>query len=222
MGSVANQGRTVIFVSHNMGMVTSLCGIGLVIENGAITFRGRVGEAVNFYHRGVLAPVEATSRPPHVLYDAPETAAQHDFCITRVEMLDVRGNPKATLSTFDDVVFRVWYYARRSVDRGSVVLEITSLDGAPLLLLSTEPDGVLPLPFEVGTGCVDCVVEKIPFAAGDYILAGALAIPWVEWLWRNRELARLTVSPRDVYGSGLAPQSVRSLTAVNHIWRVAH
>jgi len=222
MGSVANQGRTVVFVSHNMGAVANLCGAGLVIEKGVLAFRGRVGEAVNFYNRGLLGPEEETGRPAHVLYDAPGNAAQHDFSITRVEMLDARGNPKSMLSTFDDVVFRFWYHAKRPVQRGSVVLEITSLEGTPLLFLSTQPDGVLPLPFEAGTACVDCVLERIPFAAGDYILGGALAIPWLEWLWRNRELARVTVLPRDVYGSGLAPHSGRALMAVNHTWRAAH
>jgi lipopolysaccharide transport system ATP-binding protein len=221
MGDVAKAGRTVVFVSHNMGAVTNLCGSGLVIEKGVIAFRGLVGDAVNFYNRGLLAPEEATGRPPHVLYDAPGNVAQHDFSITRVEMLDVRGNPKSLLSTFDDVVFRFWYHAKRPVQRGSVVLEITSLDGTSLLLLSTQPDGVLPLPFEVGRGCVDCVLERIPFTAGDYILGGSLAIPWTDWLWRNRELARVTVLPRDVYGSGLAPHSARALIAVNHTWRVA-
>jgi lipopolysaccharide transport system ATP-binding protein len=221
MGSVANQGRTVIFVSHNMGAVTNLCGSGLVIEKGVIAFRGRAGDAVNFYNRGLLAPEGATGRPPHVLYDAPGNAAQHDFSIIRVEMLDVGGNPKSTLYTFDDVLFRFWYHAKRPLQRGSVVLEITSLDGTPLFVLSTQPDGVLPLRFEVGTACVDCVLERIPFAAGDYILGGALAVPWLEWLWRNRELARVTVLPRDVYGSGLAPHSPRCLLAVNHAWRVA-
>jgi lipopolysaccharide transport system ATP-binding protein len=221
MTDVARQGRTVIFVSHNMGAVTNLCGSGLVLEKGGIAFRGDARDAVDFYNRAMFASEEATGRPPHVLYDAPENAAQHDFAITRVEMLDTAGNPKPTLSTWDDVVIRFWYHSKRALQRGSVVLELMGLDGSPLLLLSTQPDSVLPLPFQVGTSYVDCLLEKIPFAAGDYILGGALAIPCSEWLWRDRALARVTVLPRDVFGSGLAPHTGRALIAVDHTWRVA-
>jgi lipopolysaccharide transport system ATP-binding protein len=221
MTEVARRGRTVVFVSHNMGAVTNLCGSGLVLDKGGITFQGDARDAVDFYNRAVFASEKAAGRPAHVLYDAPENASKYDFAITRVEMLDPSGNPKPTLFTWDDVVIRFWYHSMRALQRGSVVLELMGLDGSPLLLLSTQPDGVLPLPFQVGTGCVDCLLEKIPFAAGDYILGGALAIPWSEWLWRNPELARVTVLPRDVFGSGLAPHTGRALVAVGHAWRVA-
>src|SRR6202790_29334 len=36
MGEVAHQGRTVLFVSHNMGAVRSLCEKGLVLEKGKV------------------------------------------------------------------------------------------------------------------------------------------------------------------------------------------
>ena len=172
-----------IFVSHNMGAVTNLCGSGLVIEKGAIAFRGRVGDAVNFYNRGLLAPEEASGRAPHVLYDAPENSAQHDFSITRVEMLDVKGNPKPMLSTFDDVVFRFWYHTKRPPNQEAVEFELRDLNGTRLLLLSTWPDDTMRLPREAGTRSVDCVLEQVPFAAGDYVLGGRVSIPYVQYRW---------------------------------------
>jgi lipopolysaccharide transport system ATP-binding protein len=44
-------GRTVLFVSHDMGAVQSLCGRALVLEQGRITFLGCAEEAVRFYLR---------------------------------------------------------------------------------------------------------------------------------------------------------------------------
>ncbi len=50
MQDISNSdGRTVLFVSHNMGAVKSLCKTGLVLENGKITFTGTSEEAVNYY-----------------------------------------------------------------------------------------------------------------------------------------------------------------------------
>ncbi|MBS3993914.1 MAG: ABC transporter ATP-binding protein, partial [Bacteroidetes bacterium] len=42
-------GRTVLFVSHNMAAVKSLCKRGIVLENGGIVFDGETEEAVEHY-----------------------------------------------------------------------------------------------------------------------------------------------------------------------------
>jgi lipopolysaccharide transport system ATP-binding protein len=43
------QGRTVLFVSHNMAAVKSLCTKGIVLEHGGITFSGSSDDAINYY-----------------------------------------------------------------------------------------------------------------------------------------------------------------------------
>ena len=42
-------GRTVLFVSHNMASVKSLCNRGIVLKNGQVNFMGDVEESINFY-----------------------------------------------------------------------------------------------------------------------------------------------------------------------------
>ena len=44
-----NNGRTVLFVSHNMGAVQQLCTTSLVISNGQTAFRGSANEGIDFY-----------------------------------------------------------------------------------------------------------------------------------------------------------------------------
>ncbi|MES2514157.1 MAG: ABC transporter ATP-binding protein [Bacteroidota bacterium] len=51
MKDVSGQGRTVLFVSHNMAAVKGLCTKGIILENGEVKFSGGVEEAVNFYTR---------------------------------------------------------------------------------------------------------------------------------------------------------------------------
>ena len=43
------EGRTVLFVSHNMSAVRSLCQRGIVLEDGAVAFDGEIEEAVSSY-----------------------------------------------------------------------------------------------------------------------------------------------------------------------------
>lgn len=49
------EGRTVLFVSHNMAAVRNLCTRGVVLQNGMKVFDGGVDEAVNFYTKGNIS-----------------------------------------------------------------------------------------------------------------------------------------------------------------------
>ena len=49
MKDVASEGRTVIFVSHNMTSIRNLCSKGLVLENGNISFSGNTNDAISYY-----------------------------------------------------------------------------------------------------------------------------------------------------------------------------
>jgi lipopolysaccharide transport system ATP-binding protein len=62
MSDVAKGGRTVLFVSHNLGAVRNLCSRSLLFEGGALRFNGATGEALSIYESrfsdmgGKLAP----------------------------------------------------------------------------------------------------------------------------------------------------------------------
>ncbi len=64
MGDVARTGRTVVFVSHNMGAVRSLCRKGLVMHGGRMVEYADVGRAIETYYRLTTeAKREANSAP---------------------------------------------------------------------------------------------------------------------------------------------------------------
>lgn len=45
----SGEGRTVLFVSHNMGSIRNLCNNGIVLKDGSIDFVGTANEAVDYY-----------------------------------------------------------------------------------------------------------------------------------------------------------------------------
>jgi lipopolysaccharide transport system ATP-binding protein len=50
MGDISKgEGRTVLFVSHNMAAVKSLCNSGILLENGLLKYSGKVNDLVDFY-----------------------------------------------------------------------------------------------------------------------------------------------------------------------------
>lgn len=46
------EGRTVLFVSHNMAAVKSLCTRGIILEHGKVVFKGGIENAVSYYLGG--------------------------------------------------------------------------------------------------------------------------------------------------------------------------
>ncbi len=59
MGEVAQQGRTVLFVSHNMSAIKELCQRGILIEHGKIAFNGDSGHCIAEY----MKPLESEPVP---------------------------------------------------------------------------------------------------------------------------------------------------------------
>ena len=54
MGDVATQGRTVLFVSHNMAAVSELCPTSIVLKNSQVDFIGDTPHAIQRYASGAL------------------------------------------------------------------------------------------------------------------------------------------------------------------------
>jgi lipopolysaccharide transport system ATP-binding protein len=75
----SNQGKTVLFVSHNMSSISALCKKGLLIENGKIAYFGDVNETIKRYNDSNLKSFTNNSL--------------NDLKLRR-------GNRKATITTF--------------------------------------------------------------------------------------------------------------------------
>lgn len=54
MGEVAKEGRTVLFVSHNMAAISSLCGRALLFDGGSVSKDGRAGDVAAAYLSGAI------------------------------------------------------------------------------------------------------------------------------------------------------------------------
>ncbi len=62
MQDISKQGgRTVLFVSHNMAAVKSLCTRGIVMENGKVVFEGGIEESIEMYSNISLQEIEKES-----------------------------------------------------------------------------------------------------------------------------------------------------------------
>ena len=88
MKDVATGGRTVIFVSHNMGAIRSLCGSAIWLDNGQIVKKGPTAEVVGDYEDNQIKSFDKSS---YVVKRNPEDNKNSSFYFSRVEMLNTKG-----------------------------------------------------------------------------------------------------------------------------------
>ena len=74
MKEVSQQGRTVIFVSHNLVAVKSLCTKGIVMDQGKLVFSGSADEAVESYMNANASKVK-----PSTVFSSPDDAIGNEF-----------------------------------------------------------------------------------------------------------------------------------------------
>ncbi|MEW6455189.1 MAG: polysaccharide ABC transporter ATP-binding protein [Acidobacteriota bacterium] len=220
MGDVAKEGRTVLFVSHNMAAIQGLCSKAIWLEEGSVKLIDLTHSVLEAYREAILHSVER-AYPPGILFDtelADIDISNSDFAITRVLILDEKGCRKPVLRTWDYVRFRIFFQSNKYLDGGGVDLEFTTLESIPVLYSASAPFANLTIAFTEGKdGWVDCVFPRFPLAAGLYLVRGALTVPGLRYLWRM-ELATLDVTPADVYGTGHTPTNTYTLIAPDCFW----
>lgn len=85
MESVAEEGRTVLFVSHNMMAVRNLCKKGLVLKHGELHFSGPADKAIDYYLK------EYSDVQRSVRYSPEEAPGNEEAKIIRAEVLPLPG-----------------------------------------------------------------------------------------------------------------------------------
>lgn len=92
MSSVAGEGRTVLFVSHNMGLMQKLCQRGILLQNGKMIADTTMAEAGDIY----LRTVESASTQP--VHERTDRAGRGLVKLTALEIQNV-NNPAGGLQT---------------------------------------------------------------------------------------------------------------------------
>jgi len=89
MAEVSKLGRTIVFVSHNLGLVRSMCGRGILLDNGRIVCDGPVESAVAQY---------LDSFEPAVSADLLERRQRRGSGRVRISRLEIRDSSDALTS----------------------------------------------------------------------------------------------------------------------------
>jgi lipopolysaccharide transport system ATP-binding protein len=137
MGDVAQEGRTVLFVSHNMAAVTRLCGWGIWLDKGHLRDLGVTDDVVaKYFAAGVQALGELTFRDR-----LPEAPGSEYVRLLALRVRSGRGEVTASIDARSPFDVEIEYEILRPTTSVRVGFRITTHDGT-VLFSSTDVDEV--------------------------------------------------------------------------------
>lgn len=196
MREVGRSGCTVLFVSHNMPAVESLCTRAVLLDDGRVVRDGDVRELVNEYHRRVMNAQAGASVSVADL-DAPGRKLK---VFQRANLIDENGAPTNHLPLGGRFHMRLLLDSSRLIHDPTLTLGIDDTLGHRLLSLNT-PLTNPPLTRLNGSCEVECRVEQFPLAPGDYWVKLGLATVGEE-LDQVERAVFFTVVNGDAFGEG--------------------
>jgi ABC-type polysaccharide/polyol phosphate transport system ATPase subunit len=154
MSQLVREGRTLVFVSHDMSAIETLCRRAIVLSEGAIAFEGSAREAVAMYLNGVH-----NDRLAGVNGHSGVVAQQLEIVQTSVR--DSSGREVDTVAAGEPMSVRIHYNAPEPVQRP--IFNIGLVDGriGCFALASMLRDGGSPESI-AGDGYVECTFEGLP------------------------------------------------------------
>lgn len=161
MSDVAQEGRTVLLVSHNMAAISSLCTHAVMLKQGTLGYFGDPQTAIEQYLS------EGANFAGVSLEDRQDRTGSGAGKITGLSVFDNRGTQQSVVQSGSEVIFALDYSTLRNTQANNVLFELkfTDLFGNLLFALSTHLTGSN---FDAlgKTGTVYCRVPSFPLAPG--------------------------------------------------------
>ncbi|GFO57947.1 ABC transporter ATP-binding protein [Geomonas silvestris] len=213
MEEVSNrQGRTVLFVSHNLAAVRSLCTKGLLLENGTLNYFGSAAEAVERY----LAPRQQGEGRP-ALRRVPRSGTSK-VAIVDAALLNLTRKSREEAEVLDDLLLTICYEVHQPVKYLAFEWAIRDSRGAAVAFSSSAPmDRYLFTP-ALGANRVECRLKRIPLSIGRYSIDLSVTIPNIECLDAVEGALVFSVTQCDPYQTGSQYRLERGPVFVETEW----
>ncbi len=165
MGQVAQEGRTVLFVSHNMGAITSLCPKAIWLDKGCIVKIDKASDIVSSY----IADTNDTSG--EVRFAPKESKA----FFTSVSVLDGDGRCANAISVQSAFTIRLEYAIQKAIESLEISFSVWKAAGSKVFYCPRSMSESNPL--EPGNYHSDIHIPAFFLAPGTYNLTAGLHIP---------------------------------------------
>jgi lipopolysaccharide transport system ATP-binding protein len=203
MEGVSREGRTVLFVSHNMAAVQSLCTAGILLEKGQVAFLGTAVDTVQKY-------LETIALQPSVkLSERPDRTGDGRLRLLALDS-DFRLGAPGEL--------RIHFRAEPGLRNVTVSVGLFTPHGEGALFLGNEIVGV-PMDDLPSEGSFVCRIDRAALMPGRYTANVYTAVNGLVADWIT-DAASIEVLEGDYFGTGRIPPPGYGSVVVPHHWRV--
>lgn len=201
MQDVAETGRTILFVSHNMASVRNLCTSAIVMERGQIAFEGSTEDSIDYY-------LNSEKRKGIELRERSDRLGNGEIVFTDVEILDSKGKNIDQVFAGDQVTLRFHYDINKNFDPKQFLLSVVFYDSTEQIVTLFPSDEVpnnIQFPFENKNGVLDLHIPQLLLRPQEYdisiysFLGGTAGENYVDTV---KNAFSLTVLASDFYKTG--------------------
>jgi len=198
MGDVAKQGRTVLFVSHNMGAITGLCQRVYWIDGGLLHRDGSPEDVISEYlrtsssHAGSRRWENGVARP-----------GVEEFKIDEVSVRDDDGTVTSTLDVRKPFSIEIRYRIMSRLPYCRVGFVVETVHGMSVLEAYDLDDDRFAGPRDPGAYSVTCRIPGNLLNTGSYVLTLVAGMPNLKNLAKLEGILSFEIEDTGAIGSGM-------------------
>jgi lipopolysaccharide transport system ATP-binding protein len=153
-------GRTVIFVSHNMAAIKTLCNTAIVLEQGCVKYEGLTPEAVSYYLRG-----DSKTQNKKTFGNRYDT---NYLTLHEISISPVGGTSNSLLDEFDGVEMTTTLTIKKKAEALYLTFVLNDENGETLFTFSHASSN---LKLADGFNSVKCTLPKGFLNIGTYYVS---------------------------------------------------
>ena len=205
------QGKTVLFVSHNLDAIQRICSEAIYLQEGKLAYQGNVASAIETYLSRSTRIAELADISSVTERSGTGRVKVTEFCVE-----DSEGRAVSVLQAGKSYKFEMRYATHESLERELKVIatiELSDNRGTTVLLLSSDYTQSGISIFKKN-GKLACNIDDFNLVAGDYHITLYLGVKGGETLDRLSNVSAISVAGGDYFGTGHAgfPLNCKTLT----------
>jgi len=209
----SGEGRTVLFVSHNMASVQNLCTRGIVLENGSIAFNGGIELCIREYLMSGNSYEEVS------ILENEKRLGGNYFRFTGVKYEDFYNNEIITPQSGMNLKIKIFFNCVKNFKNVEIRLQFKDRSGYIVATLNNYHTDFL-FDFDKGNNVVVCNIFNMPFIKGNYLLnLRAVDFSKKTILDEVNECKMVTIESGDFFSTGKLP-TVNQGVLINHNWEI--
>lgn len=215
MGEVGTSGRTVLFVSHNMGAVRALCQRGLVLNSGSVGFDGSASDAIAAYMTEI-GEVEGGGEVAWSSED-PSRPRTEEIALNRIRLIGPSGQPQSVFDTDTSIRVEIDYEILRPLRGTRFVLGVYTPEGE--LAFNTTDHNIRSEIDAPGRYRNSATIPSRLLNRRNYIIVLSFDIPPLRIILPPKEYMSFTVSGVGHHGSEFPEQWAGAVSPAIE-WRI--